>query len=104
MPPGRDPTPRGNQGGREGGGGGTPPPPRTRAKRGREARANGGGDLHDTAEADLLQVHGLSSEGESRGRRPRRSVNDDRDEAVVDVRESGVAVFLQTTVLHAPWG
>ena len=42
--------------------------------------------------------------GESRGRRPRRSVNDDRDEGVVDVRESGVAVLLQTTVLHAPRG
>ena len=41
---------------------------------------------------------------ESRGRRPRRSVNDDRDEGVVDVRESGVAVLLQTTVLHAPRG
>ena len=42
--------------------------------------------------------------GESRGRRPRRRVNDDRDEGVVDVRESGVAVLLQTNVLHAPWG
>ena len=42
--------------------------------------------------------------GESRGRRPRRRVNDDRDEGVVDVRESGVAVLLQTTVLHAPRG
>ena len=51
-------------------------------------------------ESTVLQPLG----GESRGRRPRRRVNDDRDEGVVDVRESGVAVLLQTTVLHAPRG
>ena len=51
-------------------------------------------------ESTVLQPLG----GESRGRRPRHRVNDDRDEGVVDVRESGVAVLLQTTVLHAPRG
>ena len=65
------------------------------------AAASGGRGLgRDLAVARTACPRG----GESRGRRPRRRVNDDRDEGVVDVRESGVAVLLQTTVLHAPRG
>ena len=65
------------------------------------AAASGGRGLgRDPAAARTACSRG----GESRGRRPRRRVNDDRDEGVVDVRESGVAVLLLTTVLHAPWG
>ena len=66
----------------------------------RVAAAGGRGLGRDLAVARTACPRG----GESRGRRPRRSVNDDRDEGVVDVRESGVAVLLQTTVLHAPRG
>ena len=53
MPPGRDPTPRGKPRGAGGEEGEGPPSPRTRAKRGRDTGAEGGG-LHDKTEADLL--------------------------------------------------
>ena len=60
VPPGRDPTPRGNQGGR-GGGGRDPPVPENPGQAGPRSPGEWGGDLHDTAEADLLQVSsGLS--------------------------------------------